>query len=437
MKMFDYNTRASKFKLQGEVIVPGDKSIAHRAITFGALADGVTQISNFSYSDDLAVTTKVFKELGAKIHTEMSNNDMIIKGIDHQLNPLDHPLQIDNVGTLESLLFGVLATSENEYTIQGGNFLSKRPLDRLVTLLQQMGGKFQQVSEDALPIKIQGSSDLQGITYQQDISSAQIKSGLVMAGIYAKTPTTIIRKLPTRDHTEVLANYFGADVDAKPDIIKVNPKHTHLTGQSLMIPGDFSSAAPYIAGALISKDSEVRLPKVGLNSTRIGLLNVAKQMGANIMLESHSINSVEPYGDLVVKSQQLHGATVTSKQVPFIIDEIPLIALLASQAQGQTVIEGIHDVHLQLSDRIRNMRVELAKLGIVMQVNDDSIVIDGDQTINVKDDVDSHNDHRIAMMLCVASILTETPFKIKNIESIDISYPNFLADFKKVLVARN
>ncbi|QFR70242.1 hypothetical protein LP238_11290 [Companilactobacillus paralimentarius] len=158
-------------------------------------------------------------------------------------------------------------------------------------------------------------------------------------------------------------------------------------------------------------------------------------MGANIMLESHSINIVEPYGDLVIKSQKLHGTTVTAKEVPFIVDEIPLIALLASQAEGQTVIEGIHDVHLQLSDRIRNMRVELAKLGIIMQVNDDSIVINGGQAIKVKDDVDSHNDHRIAMMLCVASILTETSFKIKNIESIDISYPNFLADFRKVLVA--
>lgn len=433
--MFDYNTRAAKFKFQGEVIVPGDKSIAHRAITLGALADGVTQISNFSYSDDLAVTTKVFKELGAKIHTEMSNNDMIIKGVNHQFKPLDHPLNIDNVGTLEGLLLGVLTTSNNEYIINGGNYLKKRSIDRLVVLLQQMGANFQKLSNDYLPIKLQGSDDLRGITYQQDISSAQIKSGLVMAGIYAKTPTTIIRKLPTRDHTEVLANYFGADVDAKPDIITVNPKHTHLTGQSLMIPGDFSSAAPYIAGALLSKGSEIRLPKVGLNSTRIGLLNVAQQMGANIMLESHSINVVEPYGDLVIKSKKLHGTTITAKQVPFIVDEIPLIALLASQAEGQTVIEGVHDVHLQLSDRIRNMRVELAKLGIIMQVNDDSIVINGGQSIKVKDDVDSHNDHRIAMMLCVASILTETSFKIKNIESIDISYPNFLADFKKVLVA--
>ncbi|QFR70241.1 hypothetical protein LP238_11285 [Companilactobacillus paralimentarius] len=207
----------------------------------------------------------------------MSNNDMIIKGVNHRLKSLDDPLDIENVGTLESLLLGVLATSNNEYTVNGGNFLKKRSIDRLVVLLQQMGSNFQKLSNDYLPIKMQGSDNLQGITYQQDISSAQIKSGLVMAGIYAKTPTTIIRKLPTRDHTEVLANYFGADVDAKPDIITINPQNTHLTGQSLMIPGDFSSAAPYIAGALLSKGSEVRLPKVGLNSTRIGLLNVAQK----------------------------------------------------------------------------------------------------------------------------------------------------------------
>lgn len=434
--MFDYNTQASKFKFQGEIVVPGDKSIGHTAIALGALANGVTQISNFSYSDDLTVTAKVFEKLGAKIHTEMSTDDMIIKGVNHQLKSLDEPLNVDNVGALESLLLGILATNTNEYVIQGGKYLSKRSIQRLVKLLKEMGVKIQQLTDNVLPVKIQGSDNLKGITYQQDISSAQIKSGLVLAGIYAKSPTVIIRKLPTRDHTEILANYFGANIVTTPETITVNPEKTELTGQSLTIPGDFSSAALYIAGALLSKGSQIRLPKVGLNSTRIGLLKVAKQMGANIILESHSINSVEPFGDLVIKSQQLHGTKITAQQVPFIIDEIPLVALMASQAEGQTVIEGIHDVHLQLSDRIRNMRVELAKLGIIMQVNDDSIVIEGEQKIKVKDNVDSHNDHRIVMMLCIASILTETPFKIKNIESIDISYPSFLSDMKKVLVAR-
>ncbi|KRO00177.1 3-phosphoshikimate 1-carboxyvinyltransferase [Companilactobacillus kimchiensis] len=433
--MFDYNTQPHKFKFQGEINVPGDKSIAHRAIALGALADGVTQISNFTYADDLAVTAKVFKELGAKIHTEISNKDMIIKGVDHQLQELDHPLDVANVGTLESLLLGVLASSTNQYEVIGGNYLSKRPSDRLVKLLSGMGANYQSLTEQFLPMKVTGSSDLQGIVYHQDISSAQIKSSLVLAGIYAKTDTTIIRKLPTRNHTEVLANYFGADVTIKPDLIVVHPGHSKLTGQNLTIPGDFSSAAFYIAGALLTKGSKLVLPKVGLNSTRIGLLNVAKQMGANIYVDNRSVKSVEPFGDLIIKSQQLHGTKITSKQVQFIIDEIPLIALMASQASGQTIIEGVHDVHLQLSDRIRNMRVELAKLGIVMQVNDDSIVIDGDQKITVKDTVDSHNDHRIAMMLCIASILTDQPFKIKNIEAIDTSYPGFIADLNKVLVA--
>jgi len=434
--MFDFNTRPNKFKFQGEITVPGDKSIAHRAIIFGALANGVTQISNFTYSDDLAVTAKVFKALGAKIHTEMSNKDMIIKGVGHNLKELDQPLYIDNVGTLESLLLGVLSTSTNEYTITGGDYLSKRSIDRLLKLLNNMGSQIEPTTEQVLPLKVKGTNDLQGITYQQDISSAQIKSSLIMAGIYAKTKTTIIRKLPTRNHTEVLANYFGADVETKPDVIVVNPKHSQLTGQNLIIPGDFSSAAFYIAGALLSKGSQITLPGVGLNSTRIGMLKVVEQMGANIGIENRSVDCVEPFGDLIIKSQKLHGTTITAKQVPFIIDEIPLVALLASQASGQTIIEGIHDVHLQISDRIRNMRVELAKLGIVMQVNDDSIVIDGEQHVKVKDDVDSHDDHRIAMMLCIASILTATPFKIKNIEAIDISYPGFISDLKKVLVAK-
>lgn len=434
--MFDYNTRAQKFKFQGEITVPGDKSIAHRAIVFGALAKGVTQISNFSYADDLAVTARVFQDLGAKIHTELSNKDMIIKGIDHQLPPLEKALNIDNVGTLESLLFGVLASSTNKYTVVGGKYLSQRTIERMQKLLVEMGANVSSTGEKVLPVEIQGSDNLQGITYQQDISSAQIKSSLVLAGLYAKSKTTIIRKLPTRNHTEVLANYFGANIETKPDIIEINPLETCLTGQSLTIPGDFSSAALYIAGALMADGSEITLPMVGLNSTRIGLLNVVKQMGAKIEMKSRSINSVEPYGDLVIRSQKLHGTTITAKQTQFVIDEIPLIALLASQASGTTVIEGIHDVHLQISDRIRNMRTELAKLGIVMEVNDDSIVIQGEQNVVVKDDVDSHDDHRIAMMLCIASVLTDVPFKIKNIESIDISYPGFIADLKKVLVAK-
>lgn len=433
--MFNYNTKAHKYKFQGEVTVPGDKSIAHLAITLGSLASGVTQIGNFNYADDLAVTARTFQQLGAKIHTEVSTKAMVIKGVDHKLKALDQPLNIENVGTLESLLLGVLASSPNEYEIRGGEYLSKRSNERLVELLEAMGASYKALGDNSLPAKITGSESLQGITYHQDISSAQIKSSLMLAGIYAKSDTTIIRKQATRNHTEVLLNYFGGDVSVDPDTIVVHPG-AHLTGQSITIPGDFSSASLYIAGALLSEGSQITLPRVSLNSTRIGLLNVAKQMGAQIFIDNRSVNSVEPYGDLIIKHQKLHGTTITNKQVPFIIDEIPLIALMASQASGQTVIEGIHDVHLQLGDRIRNMRVELAKLGIVMQVNDDTIVIDGNQAINVKDDVDSHNDHRIAMMLCIASILTDSPFQIKNIESIDVSYPSFIADLNKVLVIK-
>lgn len=434
--MFDFNTQPRKFKFQGEVTVPGDKSIAHRAIMFGALADGVTQISNFMYADDLAVTVKAFRELGAKIHTEISNKDMIIKGVNHQLKPLNHPLQIDNVGTLRSLLFGVLASSTNAYEVQGGKYLSQRPTSHLVSLLKEMGASYQPTTEQALPMQITGSNNLQGITYHQDISNAQIKSSLILAGIYANSDTKLIRKLPTRNHTEILANYFGADVTVDPEIITVHAGHSDLRGQDLTIPGDFSSAAMYIAGALLSEGSQITLPRVGLNTTRIGLLNVVKQMGANIGIENRSINSVEPFGDLVIKAQKLHGTVISAKQVPFIIDEIPLIALLTSQASGQTIIDGIHDVYLQISDRLINMRTELAKLGIVMQVHDDQIIVDGNQEIKVKDDVDSHNDHRIAMMLCIASILTDQPFKIKNIEAIDVSYPGFIADLNKVLVTK-
>ncbi len=434
MFMFNFNTQPKKYRFEGDMSVPGDKSIAHRAIILGSLAKGVTQISNFSFSEDLTTTVKLFQTLGVKMHIEPTTKDMIIKGSNRNFEPISHNLNLNNVGELQSLIMGMLAALPDTYTLQGGKFLSKRPSDNLAVLLDDMGAGLTRLSDDYLPLQITGSTNLQGITYQQDIASAQIKSGLIFASLFADSQTEIIRKMPTRNHTEVLANYFGADIEINPDTIVVNPQNTELTGQNLTIPGDFSSAALYIAGALLSEGSNLTLHKVGLNSTRTGLLEVIKQMGAVIEITNHSKNSVEPYGDLVVKSQPLHGTVIKAKQVPFIIDEIPIIALMASQATGKTIIEDVHDVHLQISDRIRNMRVELAKLGIVMDVNDDSIVIQGNQEIHVKDDVDSHNDHRIAMMLCVASNLTATPFQIKNIEAIDISYPDFISDMKKVLI---
>ncbi|KRK65449.1 3-phosphoshikimate 1-carboxyvinyltransferase [Companilactobacillus tucceti DSM 20183] len=430
--MFNFNTQSKKYSLNGEITVPGDKSIAHRAIMFGSLAKGVTQLSNFSFSEDLATTARVFKELGAKIHSEPSTKSMIIKGTNHQFKKLDTPLEIHNVGELESLLLGVLASVPEEYIIDGGDFLKKRPQKNTLRLLSEMGAKYVPVSEEALPLKITGSEDLNGITYQQEISSAQIKSSLILAGLYAKSKTKIIRKIPTRNHTEVLANYFGAGIDMNDKIITIDPKMTHLKGQSLNIPGDFSSASFYLVGAMLSKDSKITLRRVGLNPTRIGLLDVIKQMGGQIEI-SNRVDNIEPYGDLTVWNQSLHGTTITAEKVPSIIDEIPLIALIASQATGKTVIEEVQDVYLQNSERVRIMRTELAKLGIVMQINDDSIVIEGNQQVKVKDDVDSHKDHRIAMMLVIASNLTKTPFQIKNIEAIDVSYPNFISDLKKLV----
>ncbi|APX73404.1 3-phosphoshikimate 1-carboxyvinyltransferase [Companilactobacillus allii] len=424
-----------KYRFQGEMTVPGDKSIAHRAIILGALAKGVTQISNFSFSEDLSTTVKLFQDLGVKMHIEPTTKDMIIKGSNHEFNPITHNLNLNNVGELQSLIMGMLSTIPDTYTLSGGKFLDKRPFDNLALLLTDMGVGLNRLSSDYLPLEITGSNKLQGITYQQDIASAQIKSGLIFASLYADSKTEILRKMPTRNHTEVLANYFGADIVTDQNVITVNPKNTQLIGQNLTIPGDFSSAAFYIVGALLAENSHLVLRHVGLNSTRIGLLDVIKQMGGNIEITNRSNNSVEPFGDLTIVNQKLHSTTIGAKQVPFIIDEIPLIALMASQASGETIIEDVHDVHLQMSDRITNMRVELAKLGIIMTVNDDSIVIKGNQTIHVKDDVDSHDDHRIAMMLCIASNLIDTPFQIKNIEAIDISYPDFISDMKKVLFA--
>ncbi|MFC6323367.1 3-phosphoshikimate 1-carboxyvinyltransferase [Companilactobacillus baiquanensis] len=430
--MFNFNTQPKKYSLNGEITVPGDKSIAHRAIMFGSLAKGVTQLSNFSFSEDLATTARTFKELGAKIHSEPSTKSMVIKGTNHQFKPTDKPLEIHNVGELESLLLGVLASVPQEYIIDGGEFLKNRPQSSTLSFLHQMGVQYNQVSDEALPLKILGSTELNGITYQQEISSAQIKSSLILAGLYAKSKTTIIRKIPTRDHTEVLANYFGAGIDMNSKIITIDPKKTKLKGKSLNIPGDFSSASFYLVGAMLSKDSQITLRKVGLNPTRIGLLDVIKQMGGKIDI-SNRVDNIEPYGDLTVGTQSLHGTTITAEQVPTIIDEIPLIALIASQATGRTIIEEVQDVYLQNSERVRIMRTELAKLGIIMQINADSIVIEGNQQIKVKDDVDSHKDHRIAMMLVIASNLTTTPFQIKNIEAIDVSYPNFISDLKRLV----
>ncbi|WP_164966351.1 3-phosphoshikimate 1-carboxyvinyltransferase [Companilactobacillus metriopterae] len=432
--MFSYNTPSQRYRLVGEVTLPGDKSISHRAIMFGSQAKGVTQITNFTISDDLLTTIDVFKSLGAKINFEPFSKDLIIKGTNHQFLPIDKPLNVRNVGELQGLLYGFLASIDNPYTVTGGAFLENRLRDDVLDPLQKMGLKVNYVGQSKLPVEITGTDSLKGIDYTQDISNAQVKSSLVLSGIYGNSPTRIHRKYVTRNHTENLANYFGADIKTTPDLITINPLKQNLQGKDIFIPGDFSSAAIYIVCAILSKDSEIKVKNICLNSTRTGLLTVLESMNGTYELENLSVDKVEPYGDLIVKSQKLSGTVIPGKILPLIIDELPLIVLMASQADGDTVIEDISDAMVQIHERLKVMKEELEKLNIKIKNDGDKVIIKGNQKITLKGILDSHYDHRIAMMLIVAANLIDQSLQIKNIEVIDVSYPNLLNDIKKIIV---
>lgn len=418
--------------LHGTIQVPGDKSISHRALIIGAMGLGTTTIHNFLFSQDCLTTLQALKNFGVDIS---QNNETVIihgQGLQSWHAPA-HALDMGNSGTTTRLLAGLLAGRPFTTTLIGDQSLSRRPMQRIQQPLQKMGAVIH-LTHGHLPMTISGQP-LHSLCYQMPLASAQVKSALILAALQASDTSTIMEKLPTRDHTERLLRQFGAHLTTSDDHYKINIQPAHqLQGQTIQIPADLSSAAFFLTAASIIPHSQLQLTNVGLNPTRTGFLKVLQRMGGQIKITAQSQENGEPRGNLEVSATKLHPITITATEIPNIIDEIPLIALLAATADGRSKITGAGELRVKETDRIHTTVEELSKLGIAITELADGFIIDGRQPWSViNPHLDSHGDHRIGMMLAIAALKCSAPLHLKNAAVVNISYPNFFQDLNNLL----
>ncbi|MBI4802621.1 MAG: 3-phosphoshikimate 1-carboxyvinyltransferase [Elusimicrobia bacterium] len=407
-------------------IPPPDKAITHRALLLAAIADGNTRVDNPSLCEDTLATAACLKKLGVGISA--SKNRLLVKGLG--LGGLKKPTGTLNAGasgTTLRLLSGLLAGQDFDSAITGEDSLLKRPMSRVAAPLELMGAKIR-LSGGRAPIYISGSA-LKGAAHRLTVPSAQIKSAILLAALYAQGATSITGRFRTRDHTERLLKHLGARISAAGLTIYLKPGR--LKAKEIRVPGDLSSAAPFMAAACLLEGFRLTIKNVGLNPGRTGLVKILKAMGAKISVRKTHY-APEPAGDLTVLSSRLKGIRIRPGEVPAMVDELPLLALLAARASGTTVINGIGELKLKESDRIRATLALFMSLGLKAGAGKDSLVIKGPQTIAGGRAVDTFNDHRIAMTAAVGAILAAKPVKIKNPGCVKKSYPAFFKDFKKI-----
>ncbi len=409
-------------KLRGEITVPGDKSISHRSVMLGSIAKGDTKISGFLTGEDCLSTIDCFKKLGIDI--EVNGTDVTVHG--KGLKGLSAPaetLDVGNSGTTLRLMSGILSAQPFTTRLTGDSSIQKRPMGRVASPLGLMGAKITSENEKmTAPLTIEGQK-LHGIDYTLPVASAQVKSALILAGLYADGETRITEPEATRDHTEIMLNYLGADIKKEGDTIVVRPA-AELTGRDITVPGDISSAAYFIAAALISKDSEVLIKNVGVNPTRTGIITAFKAMGGNIELTNERTVCGEPVADILVRSSRLHGVVIKGAIIPKLIDEIPVIAAAACYASGETVIADAAELRVKESDRIKTMAAELGRMGATVIQTDDGMIILGGIPLHGAV-CESYNDHRVAMSVAVAALGAKSETQIKDCGCVDISFPGY------------
>ena len=411
-------------KCRGEITVPGDKSISHRAVMFGSLAKGTTQVTGFLKGADCLSTISCFRQLGVSIEEKDQKIYIHGKGL-HGLSTPDSILDAGNSGTTTRLISGILSGQNFSSTITGDASIQKRPMKRIITPLSQMGASIKSVhGNDCAPLCISPAS-LHGITYQSPVASAQVKSSILLAGLYADGITTVKEPAISRNHTEIMLKSFGATVHTEGLSASILPE-PDLTALEISVPGDISSAAYFIAAGLIVPGSEIRIRHVGINPTRDGILQVAKAMGGNITLENVS-ESGEPTADIVVRSSSLHGTTIEGAIIPTLIDELPVIAIMAAAAEGTTIIRDAAELKVKESNRIEVMVENLSAMGCDITATEDGMIIKGGNTLHGAE-IDSHLDHRIAMSFAIASLIADGVTKIKDASRVNISYPSFYQD---------
>ncbi|MBC2282882.1 3-phosphoshikimate 1-carboxyvinyltransferase [Listeria booriae] len=414
----------NKQGLNGTIRVPGDKSISHRSIMFGALANGTTTVSNFLKGEDCLSTIGVFRALGVRI--EEFPDKIVVHGTGWDgLKRPDETLDVGNSGTTIRLMLGILAGRPFDATLEGDASIAKRPMGRVMLPLREMGAIFEAKDANFAPVKVIGTK-LQPMTYTLPVASAQVKSAIIFAALQADGETTIIEKEKTRDHTEQMIRQFGGAITTDGLTIRVNGGQ-EFQGQNVVVPGDISSAAFFIVAGLIIPNSKIRLENVGLNPTRTGIIDVVKEMGGKITVEQTSKAGDEPAGTVIVETSDLKGIEIGGDIIPRLIDELPVIALLASQANGQTVIKDAEELKVKETNRIDAVVTELSKMGVALVGTVDGMIIEGNQTLHGAT-VQSYGDHRMGMMLQVAALLADSDVTLEKAEAINVSYPSFFED---------
>ena len=416
--------------LKGEITVPGDKSISHRSLMLGSISEGRTRIKGLLRGADCLSTMSCMRALGVSI--DDNGNEIVVHGVG--LNGLKKPAQMlytGNSGTTTRILSGILAGQPFETTITGDESIEKRPMKRIITPLSLMNADISSVNgNDCAPLSIKPST-LHGINYDSPVASAQVKSCILLAGLYADAPTTVTEPAVSRNHTELMLRAFGADIETSGYSATVTPGNT-LHGQDIQIPGDISSAAYFIAAGLIVKDSEILISNVNINPTRAGIIKVVKSMGGTIDILNERIVSGEPVADLYVKSSHLHGTEIGGADIPTLIDEIPIIAILAANADGQTIIRDASELHVKESDRIKSISENLTRMGSdIMPTSDGMIIYGGARLHSAK--IKTMKDHRIAMAFSIASLALDEDNSIDDMDCVNISYPGFFETLSSII----
>lgn len=423
--------RTHASSLRGTLTVPGDKSISHRSVMFGALADGLTEVTLFLSGADCLSTISCFRQMGIDIERKDTHVLIHGKGL-HGLTAPDRILDAGNSGTTVRLLSGILAGQSFDSTITGDASIQKRPMKRIMTPLGRMGASVTSVNGNGCaPLAIYGQP-LHGIHYESPVASAQVKSCILLAGMYADDITYVTEPAISRDHSERMLSYFGADIRTEGTTASIRPNPV-LTGRSIAVPGDISSAAYFIAAALIVPNSEILLKNVGINPTRDGLLRVCKAMGADITIVSEDTTGAEPCADLLIRSSSLKGTTVEGEIIPTLIDELPVVAVMAAFADGTTVIRDAAELKVKESDRIAVMTENLRRMGADVEPTDDGMIIHGGKPLHGAT-IDPYQDHRIAMSFAVAALAADGETDILDPECVRISYPAFFSDLDSLII---
>jgi len=408
--------------LKGEITPPGDKSISHRSLMLGSLATGTTLVRDFLISDDTLTTANAMRALGASI--EISGTQVLVKG--NGIYGLKEPNQIincGNSGTTTRLLIGLLSPQAFTSTLTGDKYLQARPMKRVVGPLVQMGAKINGNEEgNKLPLTITGSK-LNGISYELPVASAQVKSAILLAGLYAEGETEVIEPEPSRDHTERMLSYLGVPIKKNGHSIKIN-KVSKINSGEIIVPSDLSSAAFFIVAALITPGSEVLIKNVGINPLRTGIIDILKNMGGDIEIINERDVNGEPIGDILTRSSNLHATEISGDVIPKAIDELPLVAVAASFAEGETLIKDAKELRVKETDRIHAMATELGKLGVKVEEFEDGMSIIGTQSLRGAK-CSSWGDHRIAMSIAIAALRAKGETEIIDADCVSVSYPGF------------